>query len=97
MKLQYAQHDAVRMEDEDGSPLPNRITGVEDGHRLFFRTDQLNHSNGRPIPTSEMTPPAYNATAVGEEREVRIPRRRPRFPPARSRWKGGVSFWFTFS
>lgn len=86
---QYAQHDSVRMEDEDGSPMPGRIAGVEDGHRLFLRPEHLN-GNQRLISTSELTPPSSHATAVGEEREIRIPRRRPRVPP--SRWKGGVSF-----
>lgn len=79
---QFVQHDAGRME-EDGSPLSNRIGGVEDAHRVLFRADYL-IGRGRAIPN-------HHGTAIGEEREVRIPRRRPRFPPARSRWKGGVS------
>lgn len=78
---QFVQHDAGRME-EDGSPLSNRIGGVEDAHRVLFRADYL-IGRGRAIPN-------HHGTAIGEEREVRIPRRRPRFPPARSRWKGGV-------
>lgn len=88
-KQQYAQYDAVRMEDENRS----RISGVEDGHHLVFRIDHPN-GKGRPIiSTSELTPPGYHAIAVHEEREpVRIPRRRSRFPSTRSRWKGGVSF-----
>ncbi|XP_024398175.1 enhancer of polycomb-like protein 1 [Physcomitrium patens] len=77
----FVQHDAGRME-EDGSPLSNRIGGVEDAHRVLFRADYL-IGRGRAIPN-------HHGTAIGEEREVRIPRRRPRFPPARSRWKGGV-------
>lgn len=80
-ELQYAQHDAMRMEEEDGSPESSRIAGIEDGQRAFFRTSHLS-SNGWPLST------ACNATALGEGREVRIPRRRTRFPPPRSRWKG---------
>lgn len=83
---QYAQYDALRMEDDGGGLMPSKFGRAEDGHRYVPRGDHMNgsYSFGRSM-SMDLSHSAFDGSApVNDHQDIRRPRRRPRFPQARN-------------
>lgn len=91
--LQFAQHDALRAEDDGGGLPSSKFGRAEDGHRFMSRGDHVNGVKfGRSVSTLELNLSPYDGVAANEHQEIRRPRRRPRFPPPRYQMKEKVFF-----
>lgn len=85
---QFAQHDALRAEDDGGGLPSSKFGRAEDGHRFMSRGDHVNGVKfGRSVSTLELNLSPYDGVAANEHQEIRRPRRRPRFPPPRYQMK----------
>ncbi len=80
------------MGDDGGGLMPSKFGRSEDGHRFMSKGEHINGNSFSRSMSMELNPPAYDGTTVNDHQDIRRPRRRPRFPPARNPLKEKVSF-----